>query len=167
MKNNKRAVILLVVALVLVIGVCIYFVLGTDKSEDAGVKNNTYGLKDADGKDISIDYSELEKDLTNDVNKNSEKVELTYCSKCGDAKCDKKELNVESVKTVVSKLKDADKVEYLPTSRECVKYTYTIGEGFTAFEADDSSILLVSIDNVGYAFTFDGEDVTKFLSDLK
>ena len=82
-------------------------------------------------------------------------------------KCTKTNLGVNSIKTFVNKLKSANLVEYIPTSKECSEYTYTIGSDLSAFEADDKSILLVGINCNGYAFHFTNENMIDFLINLK
>ena len=138
-------------------------------------KNNTSGLRDYEGKDASINYEQLEKTLISKVNSKQEKIILQNCVNCKDidfdnydkAKCTKKELSVSSISQILNKLKSANLVEYVSASKPCSEYTYSVGSDFDAFEADDKSILLVGVNGNGYAFHFNNENVTDFLSKLK
>ena len=118
--------------------------------------------------DYILDFDDLETRLLNSSNI----VKLVTCD-CTDIdydnietmKCSNKELSKESIKKVMDKLYNAKKVVWAPTGRVCVEYEYAVGD-FFMFEADDKSIILASIDEDGYAFYYDNEDVRDFLRDL-
>jgi len=185
-KNKNLIIVVMACVIVLLIAALVYFLfIKKDKPEEQVKpqdihetedikKNNTFGLKDVDGNDISLDYEKLEQDLINKVKSGSVKIELQHCENCEDfdydnadsVKCTKKELGVNSITVFISKLKSANSVEYLPTGRECSEYVYSVGNEFFGFEADDSSILLMGINNNGYAFHFDNENMIEFLSNL-
>ena len=191
-KNQRVVIGLLTGIIIILLGLCIYFMfIKKDNKEISGNQptnsekekeerkeakqtNNTLGLKGSNGEDISLNYEELEKKLLNMVN-NGTKVYLDHCDNCSDidydnideAQCSKKELSVNVVKNLINKLKNANKVEYMPTSRPCAEYTFSIDNGIVAYEADDKSILLVGVNNNGYAFHFTNENIVDFLSNLK
>ncbi len=118
--------------------------------------------------DYILDFDDLETRLLN----SSDVVKLTTCD-CTDVdydntesmKCTNKELSKETIKKVIDKLYNAKKVVWAPTGRMCVEYEYVAGD-FFMFEADDTSIILASIDQDGYAFYYDNEDVREFLKKL-
>lgn len=186
-KNKNLIIGIMACLIILLIVALVYFVfIKKDKDQESTKaqdvlekedikKNNTFGLKDFDGNDVSLDYEKLEQELIYNVNSGSVKIELKHCENCEDfdynnadsVKCTKKELEVNSITIFINKLKSANFVEYLPTGRECSEYTYSIGNKFFGFEADDSAILLMGINDKGYAFHFDNENIIEFLSNLK
>ena len=188
-KNLKVVIALLsiLVVILLILGIYFIFIKKDKKAVDVepsnnveiNEKNNTEGLKDSDGKDISIDYENLEKELIDNVDKNGYLVYLDYCKDCtlntsetDDIYCSKKTLSKNSIVTIINKLKSASKVEFMPTGRNCAVYTYSIsnqnGENLlVAYEADDASILLVGIKGQGYAYHFNGENIINFFNSLQ
>ena len=127
-----------------------------------------------DTEDYVLDFDSLEDRLANSVNNDHKKIVLSMCDCNGidfdnieDMTCDNKELSVDSIGVVINKLYSSKKVEWVPTSRACADYTYLIEDShFFIFEADDKSILLAGIDQDGYAFHYDNEDVRDFLKNL-
>lgn len=165
MNKNKNTLFILLSIIGILLLLCIYLLF--IKKDTA---NNTLGLKDASGNDISINYEKLEIELLKNNN-----VYLSVCESCAeidegninDVKCNKKSLSVSTISTFISKLKSAKSVEYLPTSKVCSLYTYSVGNDFVAFDGDDTSILLVGLNNNGYAFHFPNENIVTFLNGLK
>ena len=147
----------------------------TINNDNKNYNTNNLTLEEDNNDNISIDYEKTQKDLIDKVNKNIDKIILKRCESCkgidydnsSNAKCSDKEMSVNSINEVINKLKTASKVELLPTSKACSLYTYTVGNDLVVFEADDTSILLVGLNNNGYAFHFPGENVVDFLSKLK
>ena len=60
---------------------------------------------------------------------------------------------------------EAKYVEYMPTSKNCVLYNFSVGSDLIAFEADDPTVMLVGINGDGFAFHFD-ESVIDFFKSL-
>ena len=122
-----------------------------------------------------LDFDDIEDRLLKNANNNHKKVILSSCDCKGigydnieSMNCDNKELSVDSIGEVINKLYNAKKVEWVPTSKICADNTFLVEDSnFFMFEADDKSIILAGIDQDGYAFHFDGEDVRDFLKGLK
>ncbi|MBP5684088.1 MAG: hypothetical protein J6X02_02395 [Bacilli bacterium] len=127
--------------------------------------------ENSDG-DININFSTLEDDLLAVINEGN-KVSLSHCTNCEaidydnskEVICSEKELLNETVTKVVEKLKSAKKISYLPTSKPCAIYNYSIGNYLIVFESDDQKSLLVGLNGEGYAFDYD-ENVIPFFEEL-
>ncbi len=183
MKKEKYKIIyiiLLSIFIVLLIVALTYF-LFLNKKEEIVINNNNNANNERkitinkDNGDYVLNFDNLENKLTKKINEQKKKAILSNCDCNGisydnieSMNCDNKELSIDSVKMVINKLFSSKKVVWVPTSRICADYTYLIEDSnFFLMEADDKSIILAGIDNDGYAFHYDGEDVRDFLRNLK
>ena len=90
---------------------------------------------------------------------------LSYFQNSCDGEADEKKMTTtDSITKVIHKLKNAQKVVYVPTSRECVLYHYSVGNDLIVFEADDEHIILASINGEGFAFHYTDSVIDFFKS---
>lgn len=175
MDENKKKmlqnieIIGLSILIIVLLSLLIYMVF-IKKEDNEGINNNN--------SEVSFDYNKIEKDLTSELNNKTIYLESCDCSEVLDydsvdkAKCSKKIISNDTISTFINKLKTADKIELISTSKVCSEYTYSVFTNDTnerlliAYVADDTSILLVGIRDNGYALHFVGENVNEFLSSL-
>ncbi len=181
MKNNKLLIYLMFVCVflsIVTLGIVAYDKFIKKKDEPScncprcEIKDSKTERKitvKKDDKDYVLDFDDIESRLLN----SQDKATLTICNckdidldNIDDMKCNNKDLSKESIKKVINKLYNAKKVVWAPTGKMCAEYKYAAGDDFFLFEADDTSILLVSIDQDGYAFYYENEDVRDFLKNL-
>jgi len=150
--------------------VLIIYMVFIKKDDNEGINNNN--------SEVSFDYNEIEKELTSELNNKTIYLESCDCSKVLDydsvnkAKCSKKIISNDTISTFINKLKTANKIELISTSKACSEYTYSVFTNDTnetlliAYVADDTSILLVGIGDTGYAFHFTGENMNELFVNL-
>lgn len=134
--------------------------------------NNTVKYEDSTG----INYDELEKELINKVNSDSNT--NVYLSTCEDFNTKNTVISSTSISEVIQKLKIAYLVEELTTSKFCPVYSFSITSNMESEKnrkdlmsivyGDDRKILLVGINDKGYAYHFTSEnELDHFLENLK
>ena len=185
-KKQNIQIILLSIIIVLLVGIMVYLLFFNKKDENKVIdsKENTTIESVKKERKISVnkadvnyvlDFDDIENRLIKKIDEQKKKAILSSCDCNGidydnveSMNCDNKELSSDSVKIVINKLFSSKKIEWVPTSRICADYTYLVEDSnFFLMEADDKSIILAGIDNDGYAFHYDGEDVRDFLKSLK
>lgn len=193
--KSKGLIFLIIILMLLVLGLGGYIIYDkvmkdknssesiNDKNEEKNTNlekkenieednNNTVKYEDSTG----INYDELEKELIDKINSDSNT--NVYLSTCEDFNTQDIVISTTSISEVIKKLKTADSVEEIATSTFCPAYRFSItsNKGNDNGSKDlmsivygyDRKILLVGINDTGYAYHFASEnELDHFLENLK
>ena len=138
-----------------------------NKHDKAGVNGPYIDVKGNGTNVISLDQTTTDA-LIYKVNNGLATVKLKTNSTCevgASRNSATKNLDTSAIAKVINKLKEAKYVEYMPTSKNCVLYNFSVGSDLIAFEDDDPTVMLVGINGDGFAFHFD-ESVIDFFKSL-
>ena len=125
-KDKKKLITNIEIIGLSIIGmiVLIIYMVFIKKDDNEGINNNN--------SEVSFDYNEIEKELTSELNNKTIYLESCDCSKVLDydsvnkAKCSKKIISNDTISTFINKLKTANKIELISTSKACSEYTYSV-----------------------------------------